>query len=72
MELIRFIFTLMDVLNNDNDVVTLVICSLIFLDVLIEGIYWKVLRNSLPEFIDPTDVEIDDLNYHTRMIQSRN
>ena len=48
MELVRFVFTLLDVINNQNDVVTLVICSLILLVVLAYGVYVKVKRNSLP------------------------
>ena len=72
METVRFVFTLKDVINGDNDVVTLIICSLILLVIFAEGVYWKMKRTSLPKFVDPTDVEIDDLNYHTRAIQSRN
>ena len=72
MELVRFVLTLIDVTEDENTKPTLILCSLILLDVIIYSIYWRILRASLPEFVDPTDVEIDDLNYHTRMIQSRN
>ena len=58
METVRFVFTLKDVINGDNDVVTLIICSLILLVIFAEGVYWKMKRTSLPEFVDPTDVEI--------------
>ena len=56
METVRFVFTLMDVINGDNDVVTLIICSLILLVIFAEGVYWKMKRTSLPKFVDPTDV----------------
>jgi len=72
MEIVRFIITLLDAVNGDNDIITLLIASLILLDVLAMLCYWKIKRQTMPEFIDPTDVEIEDLNYHTRIIQSRN
>ena len=72
LESTRFIFTLLDVMNNQNDMANLIISTIITLDSYIQLVYWLVKRQSLPEFVNPVDVEIDDLSYHTRLIQSRN
>ena len=72
LESTRFIFTLLDVMNNQNDMANLIISTIITLDSYIQLVYWLVKRQSLPEFVNPIDVEIDDLSYHTRLIQSRN
>lgn len=72
LESTRFIFTLLDVMNNQNDMANLIISTIITLDSYIQLVYWLVKRQSLPQFVNPIDVEIDDLSYHTRLIQSRN
>ena len=72
LESTRFIFTLLDVMNNQNDMANLIISTIITLDSYIQFVYWLVKRQSLPQFVNPIDVEIDDLSYHTRLIQSRN
>ena len=59
-------------MNNQNDMANLIISTIITLDSYIQLVYWLVKRQSLPEFVNPVDVEIDDLSYHTRLIQSRN
>ena len=72
LEATRLVFTLLDVISSQNDDANLIISSIITTDALVQLIYWLVKRQSLPQFINPIDVEIDDLSYHTRLIQSRN
>lgn len=66
------VFTLLDVIREENDDANLIISSIITADALVQLVYWMAKRQSLPQFVNPVDVEIDDLSYHTRLIQSRN
>jgi hypothetical protein len=48
LEVARFVFTLLDVLGDNNDFANLIISSLILTDALVQLIYWKIKRQSLP------------------------
>lgn len=61
MSIVRFAFTLKDVLNSENDLANLIIASCFVVDSGVQLAYWMIKKQSLPQFISLTRKEIDKL-----------
>lgn len=61
MSSVRFGLTLKDVLNHQNDQITLAIAGCLVADTVIQLAYWMIKKQSLPRFIPLTKTQIDRL-----------
>jgi hypothetical protein len=52
------------------DTFNIVLSSVLILDSLLQLCYWIIKKQSLPQFLIPTNAEIDSLKHHSRLIQN--
>jgi hypothetical protein len=71
MSLARFLLTVIDTLNDQNDFANSIISGLLVADSVSQFAYWIKNRQSLPEFINHTHEEIDSSRYHSQFLQKR-
>lgn len=67
----RFTLTLIDTLNELNDIANLIISALLVADSTGQFAYWIKNRQSLPEFSSHTHKDIDESRYQSQFLQKR-